>query len=256
MKKWTNEIFQELKKLDKKIIIILVSVMLFQTIAYYFTSRLFFRSNISHLIQNESLSTIGEILYWIIGDLFCFLVFPWLIIKFIFNEKIALYGLLPVKFYFNWKIYSGIIIVIFLGSWFVTSMESISFTYPIFFESKNKWGLFFVFEALLLLYIFAWEFFWRGFMLFGLESKFGWYAVFIQTIPFVILHNGKPAIETFSSILGGILLGIIALKSRTFLYGVALHFSLMFSIDLFSVLRFRSNEFGLSVDSFLNLIGK
>jgi len=256
MNKWTKEIFDELKNLDKKVVIILVSVPLFQTISFYITSTVFFRSSISHLFQSESFFAIGEILNWVFGDIICFFIFPWLIIKFIFNEKLKLYGLLPGKFYFNWKVYSGIIIVIYLASWFVTSMESISFTHPVFFNAKNNWGLFFIFEALLLLYIFAWEFLWRGYMLFGLESKFGWYAIFIQTIPFVILHNGKPAIETFSSILGGILLGIIALKSRTFLYGVVLHFSLMFSIDLFSVLRFRSNEFGIGFDSFLNLIGK
>jgi membrane protease YdiL (CAAX protease family) len=124
------------------------------------------------------------------------------------------------------------------------------------FEAKNNWGWFIFFELMLFGYIFAWEFLWRGYMLFGLESIFGWYAVFIQTIPFVILHNGKPAIETFSAIAGGIMLGIIAIKTRTILYGVILHFGLIFFIDLFSVIRFRANEFGVGIESLLNIIGK
>lgn len=77
-------------------------------------------------------------------------------------------------------------------------------------------------------------------MLFGLEKKFGYYAVLIQMIPFVILHNGKPDIETFSSIIGGIALGILALRTRSFIYGVFVHFAIMLFIDLFSTLRTRA----------------
>ncbi len=74
-------------------------------------------------------------------------------------------------------------------------------------------------------------------------------------IPFVILHNGKPVLETFSAILGGIALGILALKTRSFLYGFFVHFSIMFGIDLLSVLRFNSNSYGIGIKSFLKLFG-
>ena len=57
--------------------------------------------------------------------------------------------------------------------------------------------------------LFSWEFLWRGFMLFGLKEKFGYYSVLIQMIPFVILHNGKPAPEIISVIIGDIEQGIL-----------------------------------------------
>ena len=102
--------------------------------------------------------------------------------------------------------------------------------------------------------MFAWEFVWRGFLLFGLEEKFGYYAVLIQMIPFVILHNGKPYMETFGAIIGGIALGILAFRTRSFLYCVIVHIGVMFTIDLFSVLRYRAADFGIGINSFINII--
>ena len=42
------------------------------------------------------------------------------------------------------------------------------------------------------LYMFAWEFIFRGYMLFGLEKSIGKSAIFVQAIPFVLLHLEKP----------------------------------------------------------------
>jgi membrane protease YdiL (CAAX protease family) len=108
--------------------------------------------------------------------------------------------------------------------------------------AKSNWTIFIIYEIGMFTYLFAWEFIWRGFMLFGLEEKFGYYSVFIQMIPFVILHNGKPELETFSAILGGIILGIVALRTRSFIYGVFIHFAIMLSIDLFSTIRTASEN--------------
>ena len=91
-------------------------------------------------------------------------------------------------------------------------------------------------------------------MLFGLEEKFGYYAVLIQMIPFVILHNGKPMAETFSAILGGIALGILAFRTRSILYGFVVHVGIMFSIDLICTLRFRTTDYGLGINSIINII--
>lgn len=102
--------------------------------------------------------------------------------------------------------------------------------------------------------MFAWEFIWRGFMLFGLEKKFCYYSVLIQMIPFVILHNGKPFLETFGAIFGGIALGILALRTRSFYYCVIIHIGVMYSIDVISSLRFRADDYGIGITSLINII--
>jgi len=60
------------------------------------------------------------------------------------------------------------------------------------------------------LYMFAWEFLFRGYMLFGLEKSIGKGAIFVQAIPFVLLHLGKPFLETLACIPGGFTLGYVA----------------------------------------------
>jgi membrane protease YdiL (CAAX protease family) len=95
--------------------------------------------------------------------------------------------------------------------------------YPLFFEAKLSTTHFVLHEIAYAIYFIGWEFIFRGYLLFGLKPAIGFYAVFVQTIPFAILHFGKPEIETFSAILAGIILGYLALRARSFWYGWMLH---------------------------------
>jgi membrane protease YdiL (CAAX protease family) len=76
------------------------------------------------------------------------------------------------------------------------------------------------------LYMFAWEFLFRGYMLFGLEKSIGRNAIFVQTIPFVLLHLGKPFLETLFCIPGGFVLGYVAYRTRSFLPCFIIHFGI------------------------------
>ncbi len=71
--------------------------------------------------------------------------------------------------------------------------------------------------------LFGWEFFFRGFLLFGLARIAGSYAVWLQAVPFTIAHFGKPQLETISCIFGGAVFGWIAWRTRSFLYPFLIH---------------------------------
>jgi uncharacterized protein len=75
--------------------------------------------------------------------------------------------------------------------------------------------------------MFAWEFFYRGFLLEGFGRKYGSDAIWLQMIPFALLHIGKPEIELLSTVLGGAFFGILAWRTRSFLYGWLLHWFMM-----------------------------
>jgi len=77
--------------------------------------------------------------------------------------------------------------------------------------------------ALFAIDMLVWEFFFRGFMLFGLEPAFGEMAIYVQMIPFAIAHIGKPELETLSSIAGGILIGYMVRRCRSFWPAFLLH---------------------------------
>jgi uncharacterized protein len=248
-----RDLWRIIKQLDRKIIIIFISVAVLQTISYYYTSRRFFRLNYFEQLQFDKNVFLYEYIYWFVGDFLTLFVLPLLIIKFILKGSLTGYGLRVGDYKIGLK-YSLIFLAVMVPIvWFVSANGDFINTYPQLNDVKYSWSIFLVFESGILLYMIAWEFMWRGFMLFGLEEKFGYYAVLIQMIPFLILHNGKPAAETFGAIAAGLALGILALKTRSVLYCIITHAGVMFSIDLVSTLRFRADAYGTGLSSFIKI---
>jgi membrane protease YdiL (CAAX protease family) len=72
--------------------------------------------------------------------------------------------------------------------------------------------------------LFAWEFMWRGFLLFGLARVLGpGPAIWLQAVPFAFMHLVKPEVEAFSAIFGGAAFGFVAWQTRSFLYPFLIH---------------------------------
>jgi uncharacterized protein len=69
----------------------------------------------------------------------------------------------------------------------------------------------------------GWEFFFRGWILFGYARKFGAEALWLQAVPFALAHISKPEVETLSTIFGGFVFGWIAWRTRSFLYPFLIH---------------------------------
>ena len=84
------------------------------------------------------------------------------------------------------------------------------------------------------LYIFAWEFLFRGYMLFGLEKSIGKSAIFVQAIPFVLLHLSKPFLETLGCIPLGFIFGYISYRTRSFLPCFIIHFGIYVMMTFFA----------------------
>jgi CAAX protease family protein len=245
-----------IRSLDFRVVVVFISIAILQTISWYFTSRRFFRINLFDYFQDDKNVYLIEYLYWFVGDFFTLLVLPVLIIIFILKVPVKEFGFKfgDYKTGFFLSILFLLLMLPFL--WLVSANPEFISKYPHLQSTRTDWAIFFIYELGMLVYMFSWEFIWRGFTLFGLEKKFGYYAVLIQMIPFVILHNGKPEIETFSAILGGIILGILAFRTRSFYYGFITHIGIMFSIDLICILRFRTGVYGIGFDSFFKILSK
>ena len=254
IKKEISRLFEIIREMDRKVIIIFLSVAVLQTISWYYTSRNFFRTNFFPYYQNNPDVYLYEYLYWFIGDFVTLFLLSIIIIKFILKEDLKNYGL-QFGEYKTGLVLSAIFFLVMLPViWFFSATPDFSAKYPHLLSTRNSWQEFFIYESGMLLYMISWEFIWRGFMLFGLKEKFGYYAVLIQMIPFVILHNGKPAPETFGAIAGGIALGILAFRTNSIYYCVLTHMGVMFMIDIISTLRYRANDYGVGIESFFNII--
>lgn len=81
--------------------------------------------------------------------------------------------------------------------------------------------------------MFGWEFIWRGFLLFAYARVFGpGPAIFLQAVPFVFMHLGKPELETLSTIFGGAAFGFVAWRTGSFVYPWLIHW-FMVSFTMF-----------------------
>ncbi|PIR49548.1 hypothetical protein COU79_04235 [Candidatus Peregrinibacteria bacterium CG10_big_fil_rev_8_21_14_0_10_54_7] len=88
--------------------------------------------------------------------------------------------------------------------------------------ASSGWRAFFI-TVVFGLYLFAWEFFFRGFLLFGLVPRFGVYAIVIHLVLFTGMHITKPPLELVASLPGGLLLECVAYRCRSFLPAFLIH---------------------------------
>ncbi len=118
--------------------------------------------------------------------------------------------------------------------WYVSGTEAFQRIYPRLPQAENDAGLFLAYEGFYLVKWVAWEFFFRGFMLFGFHRDLGSRAALVSTLPFVLMHFGKPEAEVFASVAAGFILCWIALRSRSIWPGVLLHWLVATSMDFFA----------------------
>lgn len=137
----------------------------------------------------------------------------------------------------SWRL-TGILYLLMLLPLVVASrrQEFLSY-YPLRPEAAYSWSVFFYHEATYGLYMLAWEFFFRGYLTFGLARSFGNHAaVGMQAILFGVLHLGKPTPEVLGSFIAGVVLGYLALKARSFYPCFVLHWTCSFTFDVLVIL--------------------
>ena len=122
-------------------------------------------------------------------------------------------------------------------------MVLVSFTpafqqgYP-FYRLAGRSGFdFLVWELSYLSTFVAVEFFFRGYLLFGLRRAFGSQALFISMLPYCMIHVLKPAPEALGSIFAGLLLGTLALCTGSLWCGVLLHVTVAVTMDVLASLQ-------------------
>ena len=99
-------------------------------------------------------------------------------------------------------------------------------------HAKIGMGLFTIHAVCYLGYYFGWEFLFRGFMQQGLSERCGVpTAVLVQTMASVMLHYGHPSGEVFGAIVGGLVWGLFAYRTRSILSGFGQHALLGIVLD-------------------------
>ncbi|MEM1054917.1 MAG: CPBP family intramembrane glutamic endopeptidase [Bacteroidota bacterium] len=146
--------------------------------------------------------------------------------------------------------------LVVVGTWVLSDGAEFQRQYPHYLGAQTDWGIFFLYEGLFLLYWLGWEYLWRGFVLFGTARAVGpILAIVIQTVPFAILHADKPVAEAYLSVLGGLALGALVWRCRSFWIAVPIHAVQMLALDFFCSLRARTDASGIGLDALMEALG-
>lgn len=143
-----------------------------------------------------------------------------------------------------------------VGTWVLSDGAAFQEQYPHHTPATRDWSVFLIYEALFLFYWIGWEYLWRGFVLFGTAPTFGVHAIFVQALPFAVLHVSKPWPEALLSIVGGIALGALVWRCRSFWIAVPIHAAQMMLLDFWCTLRVRTGASGIGLEAFFDLVAQ
>ena len=216
----------------KSTLILLVAPILIIVWKYYGTKAFYVAHLTSYALFNNPDWTGAT--YSFFTGLILFGLIPILIIKLIFQEPLSKFGVQIGDWKFGLLAVAVMAPVMIALTYPSASNPQFLAEYPLFKGAGASAGTFTSHAFLYLTYYLGYEMLMRGFIQFGLRDQLGdWNAILVQTAISTLFHIGKPDGEIFSSILGGLLWGIVVFRSRSLLYVLMVHWLLGISLDFF-----------------------
>lgn len=134
-------------------------------------------------------------------------------------------------------VYGAMFLVMLPVLIWASSFESFLRFYPFYDRAGQGGTAFWIYEIGYALQFVGVEAFFRGFLTFGLARRFGLLAVLIMTVPYTMIHFAKPMPEAVAAIVAGLVLGYMALRSRSFVPGIGLHVGVALTMDFLVLAR-------------------
>jgi membrane protease YdiL (CAAX protease family) len=191
--------------------------------------------SLSILISDSTRTNFYQLCWWVIIVTLFYLVIPALVIKFYWKENLTDYGLKLSGQEKILPILAPVSLFLLPAITFLSATSAFASKYP-FLQLKSEMPSFstllIFWEILYFLQFFGLEFFFRGFLVQSLKPVFGMYSVLIMTVPYCMIHFGKPPLETFSAIIAGLFLGWLSFRSGSIFIGLLLHCLIAFAMDL------------------------
>ncbi|MBN2474841.1 MAG: CPBP family intramembrane metalloprotease [Pirellulales bacterium] len=215
----------------KPTIVLSTSVLLMLTWKY-FGSPETYRDHLASWLPAGANEAAGAAAYSFVAAFLLLGVVPVLIVKLAFRERLADYGVQGGDR--RGTILSFLILApcFMLVAYLSSGDPAIRAEYPVNRSAGLSPPMFAFHACTYALYYLGWEFHFRGFLQFGLRGKLGDVnALWVQVMASSLLHIGKPSMETFGAIAGGVLWGALAYRTRSLLSGLLQHFLLGITLD-------------------------
>jgi hypothetical protein len=173
---------------------------------------------------------------WTAGCVVFYFVMPAMIVRLVFRQPLAAYGLTGRAFFRHLPIYLLLLAPVLVIVLIVSGSPAFQATYP-FYKHPSGWADLLVWEVLYVSQFFALEFFFRGFMLHATRDRLGALAVPVMLIPYVMIHFTKPMPEALGAVVAGTVLGVLSLRTGTILGGVLVHAAVAVAMDVAALVQ-------------------
>ena len=176
--------------------------------------------------------------WWVFARVFGYVLVPLPLWKLLFPKDSLLdMGLRTKGFFSHLWIYGLCLAVVVPAMLIVSSQPDFGTYYPFYKLSSRSWFDFLTWEAIYFLQFFALELFFRGWILGALRKNFGAGAVFVMAVPYCMIHYGKPYLEAHGALVAGIVLGSLAMRTRSIYAGFLVHITVAISMDFLLLWR-------------------
>ncbi len=169
-------------------------------------------------------------LSWVAGSVTCYFIIPALVARFWLGLSLADCYLTPNDYWKHLPFYALLFLPVGLAVLAVAHTPNFQAHYP-FYDHATGWPDRIAWELGYALQFFGLEFFFRGFMLRGVVAEMGSMGVMVMMIPYAMIHFGKPLPECLGSILSGLVLGTLAMNTKSIWGGVTIHVAVAWLMD-------------------------
>jgi len=176
-------------------------------------------------------------LVWVASTLLLFLVLPALFVRFAHREALSSIGWDPRGFLRHLPIYLLLYALTLPLVLYASRRPDFLALYPFVPSARTGTTVLVVWEIAYALQFVALEAFFRGYLLFTCERLMGATAVFVMVVPYTMIHFHKPFPECLGAVVAGTVLGVLALRYRSFWGGALVHLLVALTMDLLAVLH-------------------
>lgn len=233
---------------DHRPAVALVLLALTLSIQEYYGGRGFFQDSIEPWLRDLEaggqkwlkLGTFRDLYsygWWVFARVLGYAIVPLLVWKWLFpKDSILDMGLRVKGFVSHLWIYGLCLVVVFIAMGLLSQQDDFLNYYPFYKQASRSWFDFLAWEGIYFLQFFALEFYFRGFLLSTLRRTMGSSAIFAIAVPYCMIHFGKPYLEANGAIIAGVVLGSLAMRTKSVYAGFLVHITVAGLMDYYALL--------------------
>ena len=246
MRDLIDRITTDFSLLDRKAVFALIYAAAGLTGIFYLKNQ----DNVAAFVRGTPLEDVGVFItdassnnlpalgWWVVVVTIFYFIIPAVVIRYLYRESLADYGLnLRIEPGFA-RLFRTAIAVMLPLVYLMSLTESFTAKYPFLkiYDGEPYIGTtLLIWELIYFVQFFGLEFFFRGFLVHSLKPALGIYSIFAMTVPYTMIHFGKPPAETMAAIAAGVFLGWLSYRNGNIWMGLLLHCTVAFSMDVLAL---------------------